>query len=558
MPEEIDESGIRTGPLSPSDTIPASPKPLSEFEEKQQPFARLSPINDAARRAFDSAVDAIKRDQDAHAHVRRNIVFESVRQESVSVASEFTDSENTETHAQNGPPSHRFKGFFCFRLDNPPRVPRNGWILGDGRNSAAGQVDFLLSAPRQTRDIAGKHVAIYPHPRSCRLLLQARHRTTMQASDTRSMITTLSKSDSATQLTSAEQIHIGDCIYLFDYLDSAISEAHQEQLTKFMKQTHGSGWTSLLHIINSSSSSEIPNMRLHTYSWPLGAFAGGTFGQVAAGTASNGDPIAVKRFYKPREEQLSAHRRMMSHIGRHPNIIHLLDCFAGPEAHVPEAYCMYEPLASSSLHDILGQEVLSTTAQIALFRQFSEALAFLHDEKGVMHRDIKPRNLGILSLHPPAGIIFDFDSATREEISVDHMQGTISYLAPEIVALKQWEEDRGRRPRPPPYGREVDIWALGISAHVTLTEIQMGNLRVTPDMHRRICQGLKRQALAHPGSMQAAYASIIVGMLCWDIRGRLSASGAVEAFHRLEGQFLEEDTMTDTREPGMKRPREDS
>jgi hypothetical protein len=47
----------------------------------------------------------------------------------------------------------------------------------------------------------------------------------------------------------------------------------------------------------------------------------GTFGQVTAGTGSNGNPFAIKRLNKPREEQLSAHRKMMSHIGKHVRVV---------------------------------------------------------------------------------------------------------------------------------------------------------------------------------------------------------------------------------------------
>lgn len=146
------EPGTQTRQCSPSDTIPASPEPLSEYEEHNQPFARLVPINRGARLAFESVVDAIKQDPDRHTHVRRNISIEPVRNESVSVASDFTDSETAEGEDQRDHSLYRYKGHFCFRLSNPPRVPRIGWVLGDGRGQAAGQVDFLLSAPRQAKE----------------------------------------------------------------------------------------------------------------------------------------------------------------------------------------------------------------------------------------------------------------------------------------------------------------------------------------------------------------------------------------------------------------------
>jgi len=129
---------------------------------------------------------------------------------------------------------------------------------------------------------------------------------------------TISKSAASVQLGSEEQIRIGDCVYLFEYLDFAKSETHGEQLALFMKETHGPNWEGLLQLL--SSSPEDTRMRLHNYSWSLGAFAKGTFGQVTAGTGSDGNPVAIKRLNKPREEQLSAHRRIMSHIGKHVSV----------------------------------------------------------------------------------------------------------------------------------------------------------------------------------------------------------------------------------------------
>lgn len=82
---------------------------------------------------------------------------------------------------------------------------------------------------------------------------------------------------------------------------------------------------------------------------------------------------------------------------------------------------------------------------------YLKGLSFLH-ENGIMHRDINPNT----SFDYPKGLIIDLDSATTEEMSTDHMQGTLAYLAPEIVDLKSQI--------PGSYNKSVDIWALGLSA----------------------------------------------------------------------------------------------
>ena len=73
-----------------------------------------------------------------------------------------------------------------------------------------------------------------------------------------------------------------------------------------------------------------------------------------------------------------------------------------------------------------------------------------------MHRDINPNNLAVTSLNDPKGLIIDLDSATTEMFSTDHMRGTLAYLAPEIIQVK--ENKLGS------YDKKVDVWALGLSA----------------------------------------------------------------------------------------------
>lgn len=82
-----------------------------------------------------------------------------------------------------------------------------------------------------------------------------------------------------------------------------------------MKKTHGVTWKSLSALLGSST--DDPKMTLCAYSWHLGAFAKGTFGVVTAGPREDGKPIAVKKFNKPKVAELSAHRKMMAHIGQH-------------------------------------------------------------------------------------------------------------------------------------------------------------------------------------------------------------------------------------------------
>ncbi|EGP82424.1 uncharacterized protein MYCGRDRAFT_30708, partial [Zymoseptoria tritici IPO323] len=84
--------------------------------------------------------------------------------------------------------------------------------------------------------------------------------------------------------------------------------------------------------------------------------------------------------------------------------------------------------------------------------QTADACAYLH-QQGIMHRDLEPANSHHSILGAPGSAQFQvyIGQAKRAASSENHMVGTITYLAPETMLLKD-------RPRP----TKVDIWALGL------------------------------------------------------------------------------------------------
>ena len=164
-----------------------------------------------------------------------------------------------------------------------------------------------------------------------------------------------------------------------------------------------------------------------------------------------------------------------------------------------------------------------------------------------MHRDIKPSNLGVAGLYPPRCVILDLDSATRDETLTNHLQGTLSYLAPEIVALK--ESDRERRLRktnlslPPPYGRKVDVWTLGVSAYTIYSGKAMFNYCMTAHLYKAICQDLERkihEANTNKATIDVSFLKIVQRMLAWSVHQRPTAAEALEVFREIDGAKDEE------------------
>jgi serine/threonine protein kinase len=128
---------------------------------------------------------------------------------------------------------------------------------------------------------------------------------------------------------------------------------------------------------------------------------------------------------------------------------------------VNEVYLIYSPLAIHTFEALTRSERPEET-RLILFQQCLRGLAHLH-EHDIMHRDIKTTNLAVVSYAPLRAMIMDFGAATSDLSSTNHYRGTIPFLAPEIMALKNRDLDA------PPYTRSVDIWSLGVVGYILFT-----------------------------------------------------------------------------------------
>lgn len=111
------------------------------------------------------------------------------------------------------------------------------------------------------------------------------------------------------------------------------------------------------------------------------------------------------------------------------------------------------PLARSTFVDlVLKDQMRDIDCNMELFRQILEGLAFLHRYRWV-HCDIKPPNLGFISLRPPKAVTLDLGQARSIPESGRFepnpgSYGTIGYLAPEM--------EQGV------FDESIDVWALGV------------------------------------------------------------------------------------------------
>ena len=308
---------------SEASTLPNTP-PSFHDDVLAQPmpgvFARLLPVNYLAHEAFDTALNKVIRYSDDYEHVRKFFYAESRVGPAASVFSDDDCAENDDQHAEPGS-SEQWNGGFMLNLDILPRRPAEGWFLG----SKYRDVDLLLAPSlkeRQESYVAGKHAKIYFHNDSGRIMIEAFHTITIgvpSGSDTFSKSTRRVLEDGSL-------LTIGNCVYVFKSTDHFKGLSFQQNLTRFMRDQYANKqWMPNERLAQVSTGETI---KLGNYVFSQGAFAQGTFGQVAAGWATDGRPVAIKKIKRPVLSTLREHEALMASLGCHVSYRSLFSRFS--------------------------------------------------------------------------------------------------------------------------------------------------------------------------------------------------------------------------------------
>lgn len=187
-------------------------------------------------------------------------------------------------------------------------------------------------------------------------------------------------------------------------------------------------------------------------------------------------------------------------------------------------FFVFSPLARSHLGHLIADD-LTNECRINILYQCIDGLAYIHEKK-LMHRDIKPGNIGVVSTNPPAIILLDFGIATYDEESRDHMAGTIQYLAPEILDLKHNKNTK-------PYTNAADIWSLGVTAHQLISRRLNIWKEAEHELYVQACRHLtdlsRNAELYH-------VVELIKRLMEWNSNARITAKKALlhKAFSHIE------------------------
>jgi len=202
----------------------------------------------------------------------------------------------------------------------------------------------------------------------------------------------------------------------------------------------------------------------------------GGFGEVYYAKSDGGKEVALKLIRRNIDIEL---RGVMQCLNlKHHNLLSLYDVKTDSQE---DTWVIMEYVGGQSLEDALAAAPNGLDEQevLAWLHGTVEGVAYLHD-RGIVHRDLKPGNVfsdeGIVKIGDYG--LSKFIAASRRSGQTESV-GTVHYMAPEVA--------NGR------YGKEIDIYALGIMLYEMLTghvpfegesvgEVLMKHLTAQPDL----------------------------------------------------------------------------
>ena len=145
---------------------------------------------------------------------------------------------------------------------------------------------------------------------------------------------------------------------------------------------------------------------------------------------------------------------------------------------------------------------------------------------GIMHRDIRPKNMLIMSVKPPQASLCDYGKAIEAANSTVATIGPICTLAPEVWTVST----------DGPYTAKIDMWAYGyaiaeilgysVAKYPGLDGYRTNNPRITRNRHIAILDML--HAHCNTVTEDEPLVDLVSKLLVWEPEGRWSADQALE------------------------------
>ncbi|HEV3137651.1 MAG TPA: serine/threonine-protein kinase [Pirellulales bacterium] len=229
----------------------------------------------------------------------------------------------------------------------------------------------------------------------------------------------------------------------------------------------------------------------------------GGFGEVYFAISDGGKEVAIKLI----RHNLDVELRGVTHCLnlKHPNLIALYDVKQDEQ---DNSWVVMEYAAGESLEEVIRRHPQGLPPEEAVnwMQGIAAGVGYLHDH-GIVHRDLKPGNVfrddGQVKLGDYG--LSKFISCSRRSGQTESI-GTVHYMAPEVA--------NGR------YGKEIDIYALGIILYEVLT----GHV---PFEGESVGEVLMKHLTAEPSlaEVPAAYREVIARALAKDPTRRFESAG---------------------------------
>lgn len=247
---------------------------------------------------------------------------------------------------------------------------------------------------------------------------------------------------------------------------------------------------------------------------PLRCLGKGTYGTVhLVKQRLTGRLYAQKQFkkaslvvHKKLVEQTKTERQILESVNRHPFVVKLFYAFQDQE----KLYLILEYGQGGELFTHLNTEKMFPESVAAFYMaEMLLAISHLHNDLGVVYRDLKPENC----LLDSEGhlLLTDFGlskvSAEEEDDSCKSILGTVEYMAPEVILGKK-------------YGKAVDWWSFGALGYDLMT----GNPPFRGQNHAKIQDNIVKQKLSLPYFLGPDAKDLLTRLLRKDPNKRLGAN----------------------------------
>ncbi len=177
---------------------------------------------------------------------------------------------------------------------------------------------------------------------------------------------------------------------------------------------------------------------------------------------------------------------------------------------------------------------------------------------GIMHRDIRPKNMLIISVTPPRAALCDYGKAIEAADSIVTTIGPICTIAPEVWSVSIHG----------PYTAKIDMWAYGyaiaeimgysVAKHPGSDGYRTNNPQITRNRHIAILEML--HAHSKRVTEDEPLVDLVSKLLVWNPEGRWSVDQALEhvcwdPICQSEVSHKEHPADSDGGLPGIKRTR---